>query len=198
MHAIRDRKRKDETASDDKVNVENINVKDGKREYLKDVSVRCPEMREPKVHDSLSWRKRKGQVMPTKNAQVIYAAASSLNKFANDGSFLRQHVSHHNKEDGAPRNLETANMELNVGSSEAGKPGEETAVGKQEFSANQLAAKAMQLRMKGKHEEAEKLTVRCIFIFTYFFLRVFISFRVCFSQFSYGIVDKEMQLWKFC
>ncbi|KAI3929799.1 hypothetical protein MKX01_025967 [Papaver californicum] len=118
-------------------------------------------MREPKVHDSLSWRKRKGVVMSTETAQVIFAAASSLNKFANDGSFLRQLASNKNKEDDypscPPKDMETVNMELSVGSSGVGKPSEESASGKQELSANQLAAKAMQLRMKGKHAEADKL-----------------------------------------
>lgn len=44
------------------------------------------------------------------------------------------------------------------------------------MSGNQLAAKALQLRLKGKHEEAEKLLVRCkcyilqsrLFFFNYF------------------------------
>ncbi|OVA07564.1 Cwf19-like protein [Macleaya cordata] len=163
LHAIRDRKRKNETVSDGQVNMDRENVNDGKREYLKDVSLRRPEMREPKVHDSLSWRKRKGQVMSTENAQIISSATSSLNKFTNDGSFFHQVASDHNKDaDGpnvsSPTNFEdTERVELNMGSSEAVKPSEESAFGKQELSANQLAAKAMQLRMKGKHEEAEKL-----------------------------------------
>ena len=36
---------------------------------------------------------------------------------------------------------------------------------KQSLSANQLAAKALQLRMKGTHEEADKLLVSRIFFF---------------------------------
>ncbi|MCL7028962.1 hypothetical protein MKW94_008652 [Papaver nudicaule] len=161
LHAIRDRKRTNESISDDKVNPNGKSVNDGKRNYLKDVSVRQPEMREPKVHDSLSWRKRKGTVMSKETAQVISAAASSLNKFANDGSFLRQLASNRNKEDDdlscPPTNVETVNMEVSVGSSGEGKHSEESAAGKQELSANQLAAKAMQLRMKGKHDDADKL-----------------------------------------
>ncbi|KAI3909760.1 hypothetical protein MKW98_014177 [Papaver atlanticum] len=162
LHAIRNRQRTNESVSDDKVNLDGKSVNDGKRDYLKDVSVRRPEMREPKVHDSLSWRKRKGAVMSTETAQVISAAASSLNKFANDGSFLRQLATNQKKEDDgpscSPKDMETVNMELSMGSSREGKPSEESASGKQELSANQLAARAMQLRMKGKHEEADKLT----------------------------------------
>ncbi|KAK7380823.1 hypothetical protein VNO78_33342 [Psophocarpus tetragonolobus] len=48
-------------------------------------------------------------------------------------------------------------VELEKVSSEVNTPGETMAVVTNEMSAIQLAAKAMQLRLKGKHEEAEKL-----------------------------------------
>ncbi|TKY50947.1 CWF19 protein 2 [Spatholobus suberectus] len=128
--------------------------RDSKRDYLKDVSVRHHEMKAPKVRDSLSWGKRKSQQAVAEGAGVISAAVSSLNKFANDGSFLCDFGSKmSNNSDGSV--LES--VELEKVSLEANTHGERSAVVKNEMSANQLAAKAMQLRLKGKHEEAEKL-----------------------------------------
>ncbi|CAN1841169.1 CWF19-like protein 2 [Linum perenne] len=60
------------------------------RSYLKDVSVRHPEMRAPKVRDSLSWGKQKTPKVSANDAIIISSAASSLNKFANDGNFMNQ------------------------------------------------------------------------------------------------------------
>ncbi|XP_043716299.1 CWF19-like protein 2 isoform X2 [Telopea speciosissima] len=132
------------------------------REYLKDVSLRHPEMREPKVHDSLSWRKGKGQKMSTEDAGLISAVASSLNKFANDGNFILDFAHHQNKDDGSlgsshanyDRDKHTDSV---VVSSKIDKPSEDSPVVIQGLSVNQLAAKALQLRMKGKNEEAERL-----------------------------------------
>ncbi|XP_027367244.1 CWF19-like protein 2 isoform X2 [Abrus precatorius] len=128
--------------------------RDSKRDYLKDVSVRDHKMKTPKVQDSLSWGKRKSQRAVAEGAGVISAAASSLNKFANDGSFMHDFVSKtNNNSDGSV--LES--VELEKVSSEANTPVERSEIVKNEMSANQLAAKAMQLRLKGKHQEAEKL-----------------------------------------
>lgn len=125
------------------------------QDYLKDVSVRHGEMKAPKVQDSLSWGKRKSQ-HAAEGAAVISAAASSINKFADDGSFMREFVSKSSNSDGsALESIEPVKL-----SSEANTRGESSAEVKTEMSANQLAAKAMQLRLKGKHEEAEKLMVR--------------------------------------
>lgn len=44
--------------------------------------------------------------------------------------------------------------------SETNKDGEGTLPSMETLSVNKLAAKAFQLRMKGKHEEAQKLMVR--------------------------------------
>lgn len=90
--------------------------------------------------------------MEAEGAGVISAAVSSLNKFSNDGSFMHDFGSKMtNNSDGSV--LEKVSLEANT-------PGERSAEVKNEMSANQLAAKAMQLRLKGKHEEAEKLMVR--------------------------------------
>ncbi|CAL5337508.1 unnamed protein product [Camellia sinensis] len=57
---------------------------------------------------------------------------------------------------GSPYNCER-NVESEMVSFESQKPGESSAVVNQGMSANLLAAKALQLCLKGKHEEAEKL-----------------------------------------
>ncbi|KAG5074890.1 hypothetical protein JHK84_056121 [Glycine max] len=129
--------------------------RDSKRQdYLKDVSVRHHEMKAPKVRDSLSWGKRKSQQVVAEGAGVISAAVSSLNKFANDGSFMHDFGSKmSNNSDGSVLD----SSELEKVSLEANRPEESSAVVKNEMSENQLAAKVMQLRLKGKHEEADKL-----------------------------------------
>ena len=101
--------------------------------------------------------------MSSKDASIISSAMSSLNKFSNDGSFMREMISQ--KSDDSASSLASSHIECEtkVGpelvSSESEKPSED-AVGKLALSANQLAAKVMQLRMKGKHEEADKLMVQ--------------------------------------
>lgn len=96
------------------------------------------KMRVPRRDDSLSWGKRgKSQSMSAEDAGVISSALSSLQKFTNDGTFMHQFKSQQQDTD-------------HVMSADVFKP-------KPALSANQLAAKVMQLRMKGKHEEAEKL-----------------------------------------
>lgn len=136
-------------------------IQSSDREYLKDVSVRDPEMRAPKVHDSLSWGKRKGQNVSTKDAGLISDAVASLNKFTNDGSFMDQVMHQQNIGSGGPLGSSSSKRDGNVMSEpvslDTNQPGEGS---KQAMSANQLAAKAMRLRMEGKHEEAEELLVR--------------------------------------
>ncbi|KAL5787368.1 hypothetical protein ACOSP7_004317 [Xanthoceras sorbifolium] len=114
---------------------ERDNGKNISRDYLRDVSLQHPEMKAPKVPDSLSWGKQRSQKTSTKDAELISAAASGLNIFSNDGSFLHK-VNQHSKEPNVPI---------------------ESAAGVEDLSANKLVAKAMQLRMKGKLEESEKL-----------------------------------------
>ncbi|XP_077239241.1 cwfJ-like family protein [Tasmannia lanceolata] len=165
LRAIKDRKRglieESETGAEDKINATE-KVLGNNREYLRGVSLRHPEMRKPKVHDSLSWRTRKGQHMSVEDSQLISAAASSLNKYSNDGNFMREFNPHLNNDaDGStssrPNFERNKHMEPDLVSSITNNPSEGCAVSKPVFSANQLAAKVLQLRMKGKHEEAEKL-----------------------------------------
>lgn len=114
-------------------------------------------MREPRVQDSLSWGKKKGlnTRFAKDDASLVYEAVSSLNKFENDGSFMRQ-VLQKETSVGSP----VGDVKPNLVSSERGRSSEPSAAVKDASSANQLAAKAFQLRLKGKHEEADKLLVR--------------------------------------
>ncbi|XP_061365869.1 uncharacterized protein LOC133309144 [Gastrolobium bilobum] len=149
LRAIKSRQRG--TTEENSPNSDKYSRRDSRRDYLKGVSVHR-EMKAPKVQDSLSWGKRKAKHV--EGADVISAAASSLNKFTNDGSFMLEFASKKsNDSDGSV--LES--IESEKVSSELNTLGERNAVVKNEMSANQLAAKAMQLRLKGKHEEAEKL-----------------------------------------
>ncbi|KAK2972961.1 hypothetical protein RJ640_022018 [Escallonia rubra] len=104
------------------------------------------------------------QAMSTKDADLISSAMSSLNKFANDGSFMRE-VMHQKSDDSDgfsyathDRNVESEQVSSAPSiSSESKKSSQDYAAVNTALSANQLAAKVMQLRMKGKHDEAEKL-----------------------------------------
>lgn len=121
--------------------------------YLKDVSFQHHKMREPKVQDSLSWGKRKSQNLSSKDAGLISAAVSSINKFSNDGNFMHEVFQQQNNDPGGFVESESVSSRMSQ-SSEGSAPDNDG------LSANQLAAKALQLRMKGKHEEANKLLVR--------------------------------------
>lgn len=105
-------------------------------------------MKMPKVHDSLSWGKRGNKKLSAEDSALVSAALSNLNKFSNDGNFMAQFES---KEEKCGDNSKISKSEART------EP--ESAEFESGMSANQLAAKALQLRMKGKHEEAEKLMV---------------------------------------
>lgn len=116
------------------------------RDYLRDVSLRHSEMRAPKVRDSLSWGKRKGHNMSAESTSIVSASVSSINKFSNDGSFMDKFTQKQSEKPAHTGSVQSDEV----------SPGKSSIV-KESQSANQLAAKAMQLRMKGKHEEAERL-----------------------------------------
>ncbi|CAH9105880.1 unnamed protein product [Cuscuta epithymum] len=118
-----------------------------------------PKMRVPKLKDSLSWGKQKKQNMSSKDADIISSAISNSNKFANDGSFMSKFM--HPKSDGfgnvcdsSNPMSETFNELTHLESTNGSKDVSDV---KPALSANQLAAKVMQLRMKGLHNEADKL-----------------------------------------
>ncbi|KAI3790683.1 hypothetical protein L2E82_03910 [Cichorium intybus] len=141
LHAIKNRQRLQNKDQKTVPNDQNDSEKGAPSQHGK--------MRVPRSDNSLSWGKRKSQSqsqsMSVKDASVISSALSSLQKFNNDGSFLREFKS--TKDD---------DSSTNVSKIEESSYKEDTQI-KPAMSANQLAAKVMQLRMKGKHEEAQKL-----------------------------------------
>ncbi|KAM7522548.1 hypothetical protein LguiA_012450 [Lonicera macranthoides] len=156
LHAIKDRKRGQ--TEEQKTIMDGQDVKATEKNI--DRERRQTQMRVPKPRDSLSWGKRRSENMSSKDASIISSAMSSLNKFSNDGSFMREMISEKNDESAASLASSHIEREMKVGpelvSSGSEKPSEDS-VGKLALSANQLAAKVMQLRMKGKHVEADKL-----------------------------------------
>lgn len=111
-------------------------------------------MRIPRRHDSLSWGKGKTHRMSTEDANLVSSTLKSLNKFSNDGSFMSEVSSQHSADSGAKRDRERKSDIVRIDSDKI-----VDSVVKPEMSANQVAAKVMQLRMKGKHEEADNLLV---------------------------------------
>lgn len=165
IRAIKDRKRGQTENSDDiakgGTKGGDKEVPSGRREYLRDVSSRHPEMRKPK-QDSLSWKRNKSRNISSEDKSLIAEAMSGLNKFANDGSFL-ENITHFQRKDAAVSSDFHANREANDHREneldlKEQSSSEKSSSNKQVLSANQLAAKILQLRMKGKHEEAEKLS----------------------------------------
>lgn len=117
-------------------------------------------MRVPKVHDSLSWGKRGSKKLSTEDSALVSAAMSNLNKFSNDGNFMDGFM-HEQDNSGYPSSSSKSEARAETKSVEfaSGESKEDSGTTNPSMSANQLAAKALQLRMKGKHEEAEKLLV---------------------------------------
>ncbi|KAK1310857.1 hypothetical protein QJS10_CPA08g00175 [Acorus calamus] len=162
LHAIKDRKRgvaeKSERNGRDQTERFTEEVGSGKREYLQNLSSPRPNMRRPKAHDSLSWGKRKNQNMSVEDTELIASAVSGLNKFANDGSFHKAFV-HQNKDDEVQRNTPYMNaegrehVEVERVTSKTNDPSETCHDPMEALHSNKLAA----LRLKGKHEEADKL-----------------------------------------
>ncbi|KAH9682199.1 hypothetical protein WN943_028999 [Citrus x changshan-huyou] len=162
LHAIKNRKSglTEDCQADAEDQKERDTQKTSNRDYLRDVSLRHPDMRAPKARDSLSWGKRKGQHMSARDANIVSAAFSGLNKFENDGSFMREFSRQPGKDPGGPVDSnpnDEGNVESEVVLSEIQVPSESTVMIEEGLGANKLAAKAMQLRLKGKHGEAEKL-----------------------------------------
>lgn len=159
LHAIRNRK---QGPDNEKQNVadsesERDYKKNTSRDYLRDVTLRHSDMKAPKVRDSLSWGKRKNQNNPAKDAGNISAA----NKFSNDGNFMQEFLRKQGNGTGisGSRTNHDGNVDSELVASEKNKPSEAATMLKESSSTNQLAAKALQLRLKGKHEEADKLMV---------------------------------------
>lgn len=120
----------------------------------------------PKVQDSLSWKKDK---MPTADSSLS-SAISTINKFSNDGSFMREFVNKKNDHSGDPLDCSNTKTEGGIESNSVERSSNGGVSMRPALTANQLAAKVLQLRMKGKHEEAEKLLVGSMISFFFFIL----------------------------
>lgn len=127
------------------------------RDYLRDVPSHLSEMKKPRDFGSYSSRKMGSHGVNAKDSQIIREAMTGINKYANDGSFMDK-INKKQAENTEAARFAIKNKEKKVdgflskcteGSSDM-----------KNISANQLAAKALQLCMKGKHEEAELLKVR--------------------------------------
>ncbi|XP_019181712.1 PREDICTED: CWF19-like protein 2 isoform X2 [Ipomoea nil] len=120
-----------------------------------------PKMRMPKLKDSLSWGERKKQKISSEDTQILSFAMSSLNKFADDGSFLSKFMHPPKSDNSGDVVCDSSNSKPEafneVRPLESKKGSEDTSMVRPALSANQLAAKVMQLRMKGLHDEADKL-----------------------------------------
>lgn len=127
----------------------------------KEMSPGHSRMRMPtNLKDSLSWRKEKKQNISNADAGLIATAISSVNKFSNDGNFMRDFL--HEKSGDSSHAPDTSNPKSEVLESKRDlsvyeKTNEDAKNIEPALTANQLAAKVMQLRMKGMHDEAEKL-----------------------------------------
>lgn len=120
-------------------------------------------MRLPNVQDSLSWGKRGKKHLSVEDNALLSAAMSNMNKFSDDGSFMDKFAIQKSNNSDDPGDSSSLRSEgktdpMSVRSSTGGSKEDSGSV-REAMSANQLAAKAMQLRMKGKHEEAETLLV---------------------------------------
>ncbi|XP_047092459.1 CWF19-like protein 2 [Lolium rigidum] len=127
----------------------------GSREYLRGVSSREHAMRKPKA-DSTPW-KRNRQNMSSEDRTLISSALASINKFSNDGSFMERINS------AGSKNTNVSSVEVDEQRDSGPKSHKESSkkpssVSTQNLNANQLAAKILQLRMKGKNEEADQLS----------------------------------------
>lgn len=171
LHAIRGRKSGNADNSEEhaKGNSEGRRGGDsGRREYLRDVSSQHHAMRKPKP-DSIPWKRRK-QNISSEDQALISSAVASLNKFSDDGSFM-QKISNVSKNTDASTSIASADEQKDNEQKHFKESSKKVPlVSTQKLNANQLAAKILQLRMKGKNEEAEQLSVSQVYMLRTFFL----------------------------
>lgn len=151
LRAIRSRKA-GQTENPDEVPKSHEN-----RDYLRGVSSRQSEMRRPRQESNLSWRRNKGNNsnLSSENKALISEAIAGINKFDDDGSFLEKISSMRNNA-----------AEVSGGSHASGDEDEQKEKelpdldpSVEGMSANQVAAEVLKLRLRGKHEEADRLSV---------------------------------------
>ncbi|ESQ29737.1 hypothetical protein EUTSA_v10023321mg [Eutrema salsugineum] len=162
LNAIHNRRRGNNQENDKEKKPERVSEMGYGRDYLKDDSPHHRVLRAPKTDPSLSWGKRKGQTHRNEDSRLLSEAAAHLNKFSNDGNFMKEMLSKQKNESVSPietRGERRSDVEQKTLPSDTNKDGGEgTLSGMESLSVNQLAAKALQLRLKGKLEEAQKLT----------------------------------------
>ncbi|CAN4120459.1 unnamed protein product [Withania somnifera] len=129
---------------------------------LQEMSPGHSKMRIPttSLKSSLSSRKEGNQNISSADAGLIATAISSVNKFSNDGNFMREFM--HEKSGDSSHAPDSSNSKSGVLESKPDLPvyektSEDAINIKPALTANQIAAKVMQLRMKGMHDEAEKI-----------------------------------------
>ncbi|KAL5205832.1 hypothetical protein ABZP36_034041 [Zizania latifolia] len=115
-------------------------VATGNCEYLRDVSSRHRVMRKPKP-DSAPW-KRNRQNISSEDQALVSSAIAGINKFSNDGRFLEK-IS----------NLESENANVSNGEVDELKSDKDS-------SMKAPSQQRFHLQMKGKHEEADKHSVK--------------------------------------
>ncbi|AEE33374.1 CwfJ-like family protein [Arabidopsis thaliana] len=161
LNAINNRRRGENEKNDsEKKPKERISEKGNNREYLKGESLNHRVLRAPKTDPSLSWGKRKSQTHRNEDSKLISEAAAHMNKFSNDGNFMKEMLSKQKNVSVSPvetRGDHRSDVEQEALPSETNKDDEGTLPSMENLSVNKLAAKALQLRMKGKHEEAQKI-----------------------------------------
>ncbi|KAH7296367.1 hypothetical protein KP509_26G021200 [Ceratopteris richardii] len=178
IHAIRDRK----SSGSWKVEKESSERRSGDIEKDKDMekihtsnrqyrSNDCnagTQMKTPWHKDDYSWRRRQpnvSQTMREEDREIFHAAVSALNKYKNDGSFLQQFAQNQQKQgeianeenaihlsdracDQSDDHIEMDRLTTSVDLSTDMLSG---------LSENQVAAKALQLRLRGNAREADEL-----------------------------------------
>jgi hypothetical protein len=113
-------------------------------------------MRRPRQESNLSWRRHKGNNsnLSSENKALVSEAIAGINKFDDDGSFLEKISNMQN--DAAV--VSGGNASRDEGEQEQ-KELSDLQPSLEGMSANQVAAEVLKLRLRGKHEEADRLSV---------------------------------------
>ncbi|PKU65430.1 CWF19-like protein 2 [Dendrobium catenatum] len=120
------------------------------------------DMKKPK-QDNLQWRSKHFKKISLEDSSLASEAISCINKFSNDGSFMNSIINQQNEDSyvhdhSFTETKEAKSINEEDLASESRDFGELLSTKMQAVSSNQLAAKVLQLRMKGKHEEADNLS----------------------------------------
>lgn len=156
LHAIKERKKGQTNIEETQGKLLNSN------DSLQGLSSGHLDMKKPK-QDNLQWRSKHFKRISLENSSLVSEAISSINKFSNDGSFMDSIINQQNKDSNVHGHSFTGTKEaknINEKDLVSGSRdfGEVLSTEIQALSSNQLAAKMLHLRMKGKQEEVENLS----------------------------------------